>query len=158
MIFPLGCHALWNGILRQGINKPICCSTYPRSMCLQWFRSFSTKGVRIASLKHATHWIVSSPVFFTDLFAADSDYPRAFMWDQDWEQTRGAWVAQSVEHPTSAQSWSHGLWVWAPCRALGWQLRAWSLLQILCLPLSLPLPCSCSVSLSVKNKNNIKKI
>ena len=32
------------------------------------------------------------------------------------------------------------------------QLRAWSLLQILCLPLSLLLPRSCSVCLSFKNK------
>ena len=52
------------------------------------------------------------------------------------------------------RSWSHSLWVRAPCRALCWQLRAWSLLQIRCLPLSLPLPCSCSVSLclSIINK------
>ena len=38
------------------------------------------------------------------------------------------------------RSRSHGLWVWAPHRALCWQLRAWSLLQILCPPLSLPSP------------------
>ena len=50
------------------------------------------------------------------------------------------------------RSWSHGLWVRAPRRALCWRLRAWSLLPILCLPLSLPLPCSCSVSLCLKNK------
>ena len=37
-------------------------------------------------------------------------------------------------------------WVWAPCQALHWQFRAWSLLQILCLPLSLPLPHSGCVS------------
>ena len=35
------------------------------------------------------------------------------------------------------RSWSHGLWVWALHWALCWQFRAWSLLQILCLPLSL---------------------
>ena len=50
------------------------------------------------------------------------------------------------------RSWSHGPWVRAPRRALCWQLRAWSLFQILCLPLSLPLPCSCSASLCLKNK------
>ena len=44
------------------------------------------------------------------------------------------------------RSWSHSSRVPAPCRALCLQLRAWSLLHILCLPLSLPLPCSCSVS------------
>ena len=33
------------------------------------------------------------------------------------------------------RSWSHGLWVWAPRRALCWQLRAWGLFT-LCLFLS----------------------
>ena len=50
------------------------------------------------------------------------------------------------------RSWSHGLWVRTPHRALCWQLRAWSLFRILCLPLSLTLPCSCSVSFCLKNK------
>ena len=50
------------------------------------------------------------------------------------------------------RSWSHGSWVKAPHRALCWQLRAWSLLQILYLPLSLSLPCLCSVSLSLLQK------
>ena len=40
------------------------------------------------------------------------------------------------------RSWSQVSGVWAPQRALCWQPRAWSLLQILCLPLSLILPCS----------------
>ena len=43
-------------------------------------------------------------------------------------------------------SWSHGLWVQASHWALYWQLRAWSLLQILFL--SLPLSCLHSVSIS----------
>ena len=47
------------------------------------------------------------------------------------------------------RSRSHGLWVRAPSRALGWWLRDWSLLPILCLPLSLPRPCSFSLSLSL---------
>ena len=50
------------------------------------------------------------------------------------------------------RSWSLSPWVRALHRALGWQLRAWSLFRILCLPLSLTLPCSCSVSLCLKNK------
>ena len=33
------------------------------------------------------------------------------------------------------RSWSQSLWVRAPCQALCWQLRAWCLLLILCLPL-----------------------
>ena len=60
------------------------------------------------------------------------------------------WLSQlSVQ--LQLRSWSHSLWVRAQCRALCWQLRAWSLLQILCLPLSLPLPCLLSL-LSLKNK------
>ena len=43
-------------------------------------------------------------------------------------------------------------WVWAPHRALCWQLRAWSLHRILCLPHSLPFPHSCSVYLSLSQK------
>ena len=35
---------------------------------------------------------------------------------------------------------SHSPWVWAPHRALCWQLRGWSLLQILCPSLSPPPP------------------
>ena len=51
------------------------------------------------------------------------------------------------------RSRSHSLLVWALCQALCWQLRFWSLLQILCLRLSLLLlPCSCSVSLSLSQK------
>ena len=54
-------------------------------------------------------------------------------------------------------SWSCGLWVRAPCRALRWQLRAWSLLGILCLPLSAPTLLSLSLSLSkVINKQKLK--
>ena len=61
---------------------------------------------------------------------------------------RGAWVAHSVKRPTQSRlrSWSPGLWVWAPSQALCWQLGAWSLLRIICLPLSPPLSCSWSVS------------
>ena len=57
------------------------------------------------------------------------------------------------------RSWSPSLWVRAPHRALCWQLRAWSLLQILCLLLSLPLPRSFSLSLSKINiQKNFKKL
>ena len=47
------------------------------------------------------------------------------------------------------RSWSHSLWVRAPHQALCWQLRTWSLLQILCLLLSLPPPCLHCVFLSL---------
>ena len=51
-----------------------------------------------------------------------------------------------------------GSWIQALRWALYWHLRAQSLLQILCLPLSLPLPCSCSVSLSFSKINKHFKI
>ena len=44
-----------------------------------------------------------------------------------------SWLSNQLQ----LRSWSHSSWVWAPCQALCWQLRAWRLLQILCLPLSL---------------------
>ena len=50
------------------------------------------------------------------------------------------------------RSWSRGLWVWTPHQALCWRFRAWSLLRVVCLPLSLPLPCLCSVCLSLSQK------
>ena len=49
------------------------------------------------------------------------------------------------------RSWSHGPWVQAPCQALCWQLRAWSLLGF-CVSLSLcPSPAH-SLSLSLSQK------
>ena len=51
------------------------------------------------------------------------------------------------------RSWSCSLWFRALRRAACWQLVAWSLLRILCLPCSLPLPTLCSVSVSTLKKN-----
>ena len=56
------------------------------------------------------------------------------------------------------RSWSRGLWVWALHRALCWQLRAQSLLWILCLPLSLSLPHSYFISLCFSKISKCKKI
>ena len=72
------------------------------------------------------------------------------------EKKRGTWVAQWVKLQTWLRSWSHSSWVWALHWALCWQLRDWSLLQILCLPLSLPHSQSRCVSFS-KNKQTLKK-
>ena len=66
------------------------------------------------------------------------------------------WLSQ-LSVPLQLRSWSCSLWVRALHQALCWQLRAWSLLLVLCLPLSLSLPCSCSVSLCLKHKINIFK-
>ena len=65
---------------------------------------------------------------------------------------RGAWVAQWVERPTSAQVMISRSVGSSP--ALGSVLTAQSLelLQVLCLPLSLPLPYSCAVSPCLRNK------
>ena len=69
------------------------------------------------------------------------------------KSTRGApgWLSR-LSDPLRLRSRSHGQWVRAPRRALCWRLRAWSLLQILCLPLSLTLPCLLSVSPSLSQK------
>ena len=60
------------------------------------------------------------------------------------KSSRRTCVAQSIK----LRSWSRRSWVRAPCQALCWQLRACSLLWILCLPLSLSLSCLCALSLS----------
>ena len=58
----------------------------------------------------------------------------------------GAWVAQSVVHPTSAQVMISRFMSSRP--ALGSLLSVQSPLRILCPLLSLPLPCSLSLSFS----------
>ena len=63
-------------------------------------------------------------------------------------RSRGAWVAQSVKGPTSAQVMISRSVSSSPVSGSG----AWSLLWILCLPLSVTLPHSCSASLCLKNK------
>ena len=55
------------------------------------------------------------------------------------------------------RSWSHGLWIRAPRQALCRQLRAWSLLLILGLPLSLLLPHPHFVSLCLSKISKCKK-
>ena len=70
----------------------------------------------------------------------------------------GTWVAQSVKHPTSAQVMISQFVSLSPvCWALCWQLRAWSLLQSLCVCVSLcPSPTcvlSLSLSLSLSKRN-----
>ena len=62
-------------------------------------------------------------------------------------QGRGAWVAPSAEHLTSAQVMIS--WFMDSSPEVGFALTTWGLPQILCLPLSLPLPCSLSISLSL---------
>ena len=92
------------------------------------------------------------------LFTDEKTRMWDFLQNNGW---RGAWVAQSVEHPTLAQvmiSWFVSLSLTS-----GSVLMARSLVtaSILCLPLSLPLPRSWSVSLCLskmdkrfKNNNN----
>ena len=66
------------------------------------------------------------------------------------KNTGGAWVAQSVKRPTSTQVTISRSVSSSPASGSGLMAQAWSLLPILCLPLSLPLPRSCSVSLCLK--------
>ena len=59
---------------------------------------------------------------------------------------RGAWVSQSVKHPTLDFCSGHGLTVGEIEPHIGLLSTAWSLLGILSLPFSLPLPCSHSLN------------
>ena len=61
-------------------------------------------------------------------------------------------VAQLGERLTSAQVMIWCSWVWAPCWALCWQLRAWSLLQIFVSLSHCPSPAHAVSLLSLKNK------
>ena len=72
---------------------------------------------------------------------ANKAWPQVPQTDDAYVRS-GAWVAQSVERPTSAQVMISQFVGSSP--ALGSVLSAWSLepASILCLPLSLPLPCS----------------
>ena len=63
------------------------------------------------------------------------------------------WLSQ-LSLRLQLRSWSHGLWVRTLYRALCWQLKAWSLLLILCLPLSAPPQHALCLSLPLKNKEN----
>ena len=65
----------------------------------------------------------------------------------------GAWVAQSVEHPTLVRVTISWFMSSSPASGLCWQLWAWSLLWIPCVLLSLLLPFSHAVSLSKINKD-----
>ena len=71
----------------------------------------------------------------------------------NFKKRRGApgWLSQ-LSVWLWLRSWSHSSWVQVPRWALCWWLRACSLLQILCLPLSLLLSRSCSVFLCLSKK------
>ena len=69
---------------------------------------------------------------------------NCLMWALGWLSRLSVWLL--------LWSWTHGLCVRVPRPALCWQLRAWSLLQILCLPLSLCPSPTCTLSVSLKNK------
>ena len=66
------------------------------------------------------------------------------------------WISR-LSDQLQLRSWSHSWWIQAPCQALCWQLRAWSLLWVLCLPfyrrLSYSRYVSLSLSLSKINKH-----
>ena len=79
---------------------------------------------------------------------SSTEKPEALLKNIEKKEEPG-WLSQlSVQ--LWLRSWSHGSWVQAPCRALCWQLRAWSLL-----PLSVPPPLM--LCLSLKNKHKRKK-
>ena len=68
----------------------------------------------------------------------------------------GSWMAQLVEHWTSAQAMISQFVSLSPTS--GCVLTVQSLLRILCPPLSLPLPHLGSVCISLKSKYTFKKV
>ena len=90
--------------------------------------------------------------YYGNLNAEKADDPLVLKHDFKSMALWGAWVAQSVKFPTSAQVMISILEFKALSPALCRKLRAWSLLQILCLPLSL-LPPLLTLSLSKVNKH-----
>ena len=71
-------------------------------------------------------------------------------------QEGGAWVAQSVEHPTSAQVMISQSVSLSPASGSVLTARSLDPASDLCLPLSLPLPCLFSVSLSLSFSLSLK--
>ena len=76
---------------------------------------------------------------------------RSTLWLKAIDFRAAGWLSR-LSFRLQLRSRPRGPWVRAPRGALGWWLRAWSLLPILCVSLSLPLPRSCSVCLCLKNK------
>ena len=69
------------------------------------------------------------------------------------EAPRGAWVAQSLEHLTSAQVMILSFVGLSPTSGSVLTAQSWSLLQILCLPLSLSAPSLLMLCLSLSKIN-----
>ena len=116
-----------------------------------------------AEIGRLTDWVTQVP---RDFFLLLENKKLSWEKEQLWmifkfDYIGGTWMAQLVKLSVWLwlRSWSCCSWVQALHGALYWQLRAWSLVQILCLPRSLPLPCSCclmrtrALSLSLKNKH-----
>ena len=82
--------------------------------------------------------------YSTDELLAEGPAPRC----------RGAWVAQSVQRPTSAQVMISQFMSSSPPLGSVLTARSLELLRILCLPLSLPLPYLSSLSLSKINRKH----
>ena len=108
------------------------------------------------------HWRWKGKVY------TQSRRSRQRSWDKQLSERkwRGApWWLSWLSLWLRLISWFPGLWVPASCRALCWQLRAWSLFQILCLLQSLSLSLSlslwpsptCTLCPSLKNKYTFKK-
>ena len=107
--------------------------------CLCWKRQCGNRNV-----SSGMRWVIACsdphlcPLFRLTLHLKKKERKK-------WTGSRG-WLSRLSTWP-QLRSWSHSLWVRAPCGTLCWQLRAWSLLWILCLPLFLLLLRSHSASL-----------
>ena len=128
-----------------------------------------------ASCIHLSHilWRTQSRHFLTASCFLEQFISRSILFQhcpENWQEKSPSGPCAS-EFPTTGapgrlswwslrlrlRSWSRGSWVQAPHRALCWHLGAWSLLRILCLPLSLRPSPARALCLSQK-WINLKKI
>ena len=118
----------------------------------QWERADNTQQQSAGNI-HQKHFLVGQaldsgwPLFTTEVLL-DAESITSF---QNMQKTGAPGWLSRLSVQLRLRSWSCGSQVWAPRGALCWQLRAWSLLLILCLPLSLTLP-SFMLCLSLSQK------
>ena len=135
--------------LPASLWAPPLCSPFPFAHCSPP-SSFPSQELCTCSYqeyspsKPSHGWLIVIPVL-----AGMPSFYRGLPWSSSkWGHPWGAWAAQSVKRPTSAQVMISRSVSSSP--ASGSVLRAWSLLRILCLPLSAPPPFMLCLSLSQK--------
>ena len=96
-------------------------------------KTFKIDFASKAKCPHSVETILSDSIFLCELQRPcyqELQHPRYIL----KEKRKGApWWLSRLSGQLRLRSWTHSSWVRVPCWALCWQLRAWSLLRILCL-------------------------